>query len=114
MENKDSPPDRSLHPKRHPARRLLRQARTATQSLRIAQTQVHLEALGLAGNRQQDTPRRALRPVSLLDARQKAYEHRKIARAGGDPIAIKGKPGVPTETWSGRFRGNAHDEGRRH
>ena len=34
--------------------------------------------------------------VSLLDARQQAYEHRKIARAGGDPIALKRKPDVPT------------------
>ena len=34
--------------------------------------------------------------VSLLDARQQAYEHRKIARAGGDPVALKRKPEVPT------------------
>ena len=34
--------------------------------------------------------------VSLLDARQQAYEHRKIARAGGDPVALKRKPDVPT------------------
>ena len=34
--------------------------------------------------------------VSLLDARQQAYENRKIARAGGDPVALKWKPDVPT------------------
>ena len=34
--------------------------------------------------------------VSLLDARQQAYEHRKIARAGGDPVVLKRKPDVPT------------------
>ena len=34
--------------------------------------------------------------VSLLDARQQAYEYRKIARAGGDPVALKRKPDVPT------------------
>ena len=34
--------------------------------------------------------------VSLLDARQQAYENRKIARAGGDPVALKRKPDVPT------------------
>ena len=34
--------------------------------------------------------------VSLVDARQQAYEYRKIARAGGDPVALKRKPDVPT------------------
>ena len=34
--------------------------------------------------------------VSLLDARQQAYEDRKIARGGGDPVALKRKPDVPT------------------
>ena len=34
--------------------------------------------------------------VSLLDARQQAYEYRKIARAGGDPVALKRKPDIPT------------------
>ena len=34
--------------------------------------------------------------VPLADARQQAYEHRKIARAGGDPVALKRKPDVPT------------------
>ena len=34
--------------------------------------------------------------VWLLDARQQAYEHRKIARAGGNPVALKRKPDVPT------------------
>ena len=34
--------------------------------------------------------------VPLADARQQAYEHRKIARAGGDPVGLKRKPDVPT------------------
>ena len=34
--------------------------------------------------------------VPLADARQLAYEYRKIARAGGDPVALKRKPDVPT------------------
>ena len=34
--------------------------------------------------------------VSLVDARQQAFEYRKIARAGGDPVALKRKPDVPT------------------
>ena len=34
--------------------------------------------------------------VSLVDARQQAFGYRKIARAGGDPVALKRKPDVPT------------------
>ena len=34
--------------------------------------------------------------VSLVDARQQAFEYRRIARAGGDPVALKRKPDVPT------------------
>ena len=34
--------------------------------------------------------------VSLAEARQKAFEYRKISWAGGDPIALKRKPDVPT------------------
>ena len=34
--------------------------------------------------------------VSLAEARQKAFEYRKNSWAGGDPIAIKRKPDVPT------------------
>ena len=33
--------------------------------------------------------------VSLVDARQQAYEYRKIARTGGDPVTLKRKPDVP-------------------
>ncbi len=33
--------------------------------------------------------------VSLAEARQKAFEYRKISWAGGDPIALKRKPDVP-------------------
>ena len=97
----DGPPHRRLRPNRQPPRRLLRSARTATQRLRIAQAQVSLEALGLealglAGDRQRITPRRECRRVSLLDARQQSYEPRKITRAGGDLVALKRKPDVPT------------------
>ena len=34
--------------------------------------------------------------VSLAEARQKAFDYRKISWAGGDPIALKRKLGVPT------------------
>ena len=34
--------------------------------------------------------------VSLAEARQAAFEHRKIARAGGDPLALKRRQDVPT------------------
>ena len=34
--------------------------------------------------------------VSLAEARQAAFEHRKLARAGGDPLALKRRPNVPT------------------
>ena len=34
--------------------------------------------------------------VSLAEARQKAFEHRKISWAGGDPVALKRGPDVPT------------------
>ena len=34
--------------------------------------------------------------VSLAEARQKAFEHRKISWAGGDPVALKRRPDVPT------------------
>ena len=34
--------------------------------------------------------------VSLAEARQLAFDHRKLARAGGDPLALKRKPDVPT------------------
>ena len=55
--------------------------------------------------------------VSLLDARQQAYEHRKIARAGGDPVALKRKPDVPTfaeavETMIGIHREGWKDAGK--
>ena len=34
--------------------------------------------------------------VSLAEARQKAFEHRKISWAGGDPLALKRRSDVPT------------------
>ena len=34
--------------------------------------------------------------VTLAEARQAAFEYRKIARAGGDPLALKRQPDVPT------------------
>ena len=34
--------------------------------------------------------------VSLAEARQKAFDYRKISWAGGNPIALKRKPDVPT------------------
>ena len=34
--------------------------------------------------------------VSLAEARQAAFDHRKLARAGGDPLALKRRPDVPT------------------
>ena len=34
--------------------------------------------------------------VSLAEARQTAFDHRKLARAGGDPLALKRRPDVPT------------------
>ena len=50
--------------------------------------------------------------VSLLDARQQAYEYRKIARAGGDPVALKRRPDAPTfveavETRGSKFQGTS-------
>ena len=36
--------------------------------------------------------------VTLAEARQVAFEYRKIARAGGDPLALKRQPDVPTFT----------------
>ena len=45
--------------------------------------------------------------VSLLDTRQQAYEHRKVARAGGDPAALKNKPDVPTFAEAAARRGDA-------
>ena len=34
--------------------------------------------------------------VSLAEARQQAFENRRLARSGGDPMALKGRPDVPT------------------
>lgn len=34
--------------------------------------------------------------VSLAEARQIAFDHRKVARAGGDPLALRRKPEIPT------------------
>ena len=34
--------------------------------------------------------------VSLAEARQAAFDYRKLARAGGDPLALKRRPDVPT------------------
>ena len=34
--------------------------------------------------------------VSLAEARDKAYQNRKLARAGGDPLAEKRKARTPT------------------
>ena len=34
--------------------------------------------------------------VTLAEARQTAFEYRKMARAGGDPLALKRQPDVPT------------------
>ena len=34
--------------------------------------------------------------VSLAEARAKAFDNRKLARAGGDPLALKHKPNIPT------------------
>ena len=34
--------------------------------------------------------------VSLAEARQKAFDHRKISWAGGDPVALKRRPDAPT------------------
>ena len=34
--------------------------------------------------------------VTLAEARNKAFENRKLARAGGDPLALKRQPDVPT------------------
>ena len=35
-------------------------------------------------------------PVTLAEARQQAFPNRKLARAGGDPIALKRQGEVPT------------------
>ena len=34
--------------------------------------------------------------VSLAEARQQAFDYRKLARSGADPMALKGRPDVPT------------------
>lgn len=34
--------------------------------------------------------------TSLAEAREQAFENRKFARAGGDPLALKRRPDVPT------------------
>ena len=34
--------------------------------------------------------------ISLREARQAEFENRKLARAGGDPLALKSRPDVPT------------------
>ena len=34
--------------------------------------------------------------VTLAEARQAAFDHRKLARSGGDPLALKRRPDVPT------------------
>ena len=34
--------------------------------------------------------------VSLAEARQTAFEYRKVARAGGDPVTLRPRPDVPT------------------
>ena len=34
--------------------------------------------------------------VSLVEARQRAFDNRKLARDGGDPLALKRKEGMPT------------------
>ncbi|MYB50654.1 MAG: tyrosine-type recombinase/integrase [Acidobacteriia bacterium] len=34
--------------------------------------------------------------VSLAEARQAAFDNRKLARAGGDPLALKRRPDIPT------------------
>ena len=34
--------------------------------------------------------------VTLAEARNKAFENRKLARAGGDPLALKRRADVPT------------------
>ncbi len=34
--------------------------------------------------------------VSLAEARAKAFDNRKLARGGGDPLALKRKPNIPT------------------
>ena len=34
--------------------------------------------------------------TSLAEARQKAFDNRKLARSGGDPLALKRRPNIPT------------------
>ena len=46
--------------------------------------------------RRRDLSLRTYPLVSLAEAREKAFENRKLARAGGDPAALKRRPNIPT------------------
>ncbi len=51
--------------------------------------------------------------VTLAEARQTAFEYRKIARAGGDPLALKRQPDVPTFAEAVETVIGIHREGRK-
>jgi integrase len=62
--------------------------------------------------RRRDIGLGGLRLVSLAEAREKAAAYRKIARAGGDPVAQRNKEGRTVPTFAEAARGT-HQEHRR-
>ena len=51
---------------------------------------------GTVRGRRQDMGLGGFPYVTLAEARQAAFDNRKLARAGGDPLAVKRRPDVPT------------------
>ena len=49
--------------------------------------------------------------VTLAEARQTAFEYRKVARAGGDPVTLKRRPDVPTFAQAAETVIGIHREG---
>ena len=68
----------------------------AWESRKLKSISKHWVWRGTANGTRRDVGLGAFPYVSLVEARQQAYEHRKIARAGGDPVVLKRKPDVPT------------------
>ena len=61
----------------------------------LSGTKQWVQRLVIHGKRR-DLSLRTYPLVSLAEAREKAFNNRKLARAGGDPAALKRRPNIPT------------------
>lgn len=66
---------------------------------------------GTVGGKRRDIGLGGFPYVTLAEARQTAFEYRKISRAGGDPVTLRRRPDVPTFAQAAETVIGIHREG---